>query len=440
VPVYEFSPESLLHVKQPVIRSPYDFSKTEDVRGQSESRVTEDGRLLATFQFGHSPRGMALSNSGGTDLALFERDGRMRWLRPMNDYAPIQGIKRMGRAFLSSWGHQCEWAALDEDGLGLGRLGFPAEAEWTGMWVDHPGQYLTFNGNDGAIHVCVGDYMVNGTHWLTLAHTDDYHKARFPFKLDAAAARALAFRPVRAFELLGKSAAPKVTVRRLNAPLKIDGDLNKWRAAGITPQILILPVTASGAITGPKDASAVVRLAYEGNNLYVQVLRFDDVVSFHQPWSKSHLQDTFEIMLNGFFDGFQWSISNFTDTGATMVRRRFFFGKLQDLTPADHAPRIVRVLDSAKYVSERKLIEAVHGVDMSDCKVIVTEFKLPIDKVSYRGSEGAIFPVRPGATFWLGMMIDDNDVAGTDVQDLMVWPSSYGTFQPKEDGALAVFE
>jgi hypothetical protein len=38
------------------------------------------------------------------------------------------------------------------------------------------------------------------------------------------------------------------------------------------------------------------------------------------------------------------------------------------------------------------------------------------------------------------MMIDDNDVPGTDVQDVLVWPSSYGTFQPKEDGAIAVFE
>jgi hypothetical protein len=26
------------------------------------------------------------------------------------------------------------------------------------------------------------------------------------------------------------------------------------------------------------------------------------------------------------------------------------------------------------------------------------------------------------------------------VQNLLTWPVSYGTFQPKEDGALAVFE
>ena len=42
--------------------------------------------------------------------------------------------------------------------------------------------------------------------------------------------------------------------------------------------------------------------------------------------------------------------------------------------------------------------------------------------------------------FWLGLMIDDNDVPGADVQDLMVFPASYGTFDDKERGALAVFE
>jgi hypothetical protein len=439
IPTYSFAADQILHVNKPVIPSPYNFSLAEDVRGQSESLRTKDGRLAATFQFGHSPRGMALSNSGGTDLALFGSDGGMRWLRPLNDFAPIQGIKPMGKGFLTSWGHQAEWIGLDEDGLGLGHLGFPAEAHWTGMWVDHPGQYLTFEGNDGKVQVLCGDYMVNGTHWMTLEHTD-YKKASFPFRLDAKGMDRLASEPAVPFRLTARPAPPRVLVRRLPGPLPIDGDLEKWRKAGITPQILVTPATASGAIDGPRDASAVIRIAYEGQNLYVQVLRFDDVVTFHQPVSRSHLQDTVEIMLNGFADGFQWSVSNFTDAGPAMVRRRFFFGKLEDRTPAKHAPRVVKVLDNARAVSERSLIETAYGVDLSDCKVIVTEFKLPIDKVSYKGSEQSLFAVRPGASFWLGFMIDDNDVPGADVQDFMVWPASYGTFGPKEDGALAVFE
>lgn len=45
----------------------------------------------------------------------------------------------------------------------------------------------------------------------------------------------------------------------------------------------------------------------------------------------------------------------------------------------------------------------------------------------------------PGNAFWLGFMIDDKPGPGSDIQNLMVWPATYGTFNPMDDGALAVF-
>ncbi len=45
-----------------------------------------------------------------------------------------------------------------------------------------------------------------------------------------------------------------------------------------------------------------------------------------------------------------------------------------------------------------------------------------------------------GSTIWLGVMLDDNDVPGGDVQKYEVWPSTYGTFTSKENGAIATFE
>ncbi|MFL5515795.1 MAG: hypothetical protein ACJ8DJ_06545, partial [Gemmatimonadales bacterium] len=70
----------------------------------------------------------------GVDLARFWPDGRIRWYRPLNDFAPIQGAKVAdgGRFLMTSWGNQVEWLGMDEDGLGLGRIGFPAEARWWG--------------------------------------------------------------------------------------------------------------------------------------------------------------------------------------------------------------------------------------------------------------------------------------------------------------------
>jgi hypothetical protein len=181
-------------------------------------------------------------------------------------------------------------------------------------------------------------------------------------------------------------------------------------------------------------------VAYHGKDLFVQVLRFDDVVTFHQPVERHFLQDGVEMCVNGFGEGFKFDVTRTTSHGDIIIRQRFYDHKLEQLLPAAHAPRVVKVLDNARDVSERELIESVYGEDLSNCRVIVTEFKLPIDARTYEGAAGALFPVAPGKTFWIGFMIDDNDEPGTDVQRLLVWPATYGTFNPKEDGALAIFD
>jgi len=157
IPDYQFGPDSLIPVRERIVRSAYDFSKTEDLGNQSETAFAPNGDHLATFQFRNSPNGMGLSNSGAIDLARFDRSGAMKWLRPLNDFGPIQGIKTSEKFLLTSWGHQAEWIAMDPNGLGLGHLGYPAEVGWQGYWVDHPNQHHMFRGNDGRLHVLVGD-------------------------------------------------------------------------------------------------------------------------------------------------------------------------------------------------------------------------------------------------------------------------------------------
>jgi len=138
--------------------------------------------------------------------------------------------------------------------------------------------------------------MKNCQHWLTLENYDDYHAATFPVRISPAKARELTFRASATLRLRPKPAQPRLTICKLREPLPIDGKLEKWRAAGITPQIVMTPVTGRG-VDSPKDASAVIRLAYHGQDLYVQILRFDDLVSFHQTSKKTHVQDTMEMML-----------------------------------------------------------------------------------------------------------------------------------------------
>ena len=138
--------------------------------------------------------------------------------------------------------------------------------------------------------------------------------------------------------------------------------------------------------------------------------------------------------------GFKFDVAQTTDAGAMIIRQRFGANGLEKVLPKNHVPLSIKVLENAGEVVERELIENVFGENMADCKVIVTEFKLPIDEITYQGDPKAIFPLRPGQTFWLGFMIDDNDNPGTDVQNLMVWPSTYGTFKATESGARAVLD
>jgi parallel beta-helix repeat protein len=442
-PLYDIAAEPVIKYADKELTSPYKFSSKFNPASQSESVMTPDGGMMAVVWTKDSPNGSGLSNSGGIDIERFNKDGSLRWFLPMNDFGPTQGVKQIEPGLIfTSWGHQAEWIGLDEDGLSIGHLGFPIEAGWMGYWVDHPDQHILFKGIDGKTHVVVGDYMLNGSHWLTLSNTHNYIKNVYPLTITPERVLALAALPPRTTFMMAKSKKPKITITKLKEPLPIDGDLEKWRTAKIEPQIVITPATAGPGIKSANDCSAVIRVAYLGKDMYVQVLRFDDVVTFHQTIATgTHVQDTVEMMINGFWEpGFQFSVGRFSTDGDQIVRRRFYFHALQLNIPADIAPRFIKVLDNAEAVTERKLVEQATGEDLSKAKVIVTEYKLPIDERTWAGTKNEVQLPESGKGFWLGFMVDDNDEPGTDLQKLEVWPASYGTFSPKEDGAWAVFE
>ncbi|MDE2507726.1 MAG: hypothetical protein KGM43_10980, partial [Planctomycetota bacterium] len=123
-----------------------------------------------------------------------------------------------------------------------------------------------------------------------------------------------------------------------------------------------------------------------------------------------------------------------------VLRQRFYLKNLDKLLTTPHCPRVIKVLKDARDVPERALIESIYGVNLADSPVIVTEFKLPIDAETYAGSEPERIAMKPGRTFRLGFLINDNDAAGTDVQNYLVWPATYSNFGPLEDSAIAILE
>ncbi len=440
VPRYNFAKPLLFEAKNPQVPSPYYADKTEDLRCTSSARMAVDGGVVAGINLHNTPNGMGLSNSGATDLARWLPDGQLRWLRTMNDYDPIQGVQSLPGVTVSSWGHQAEFIALDDNGLELARMGFPPAANWSGFWVDHPQEWAAIPGNDGNVQIMVGDYMQNCHHWFTLHNVGAVKHTTLPVTITDAIAWTLACRPPRLHQALGTAPPPELLIKKLPRALPIDGDMQKWRALGFPPQILLTPQNCYGQIDGPQDCSGTIRLGYFEHDLYAQVVVFDDVVSFHQPFQRFYKGDSLQFCINGFLTGFGFSLAKSTDLGDVFFRNRFFFQKMDKYLDPAKAPRVIKKFASAQDFPERQYIESIYGVDLSKCQVCIYEFKLPLDEETYKDDEKIVPPVGPGKWMWLGFMLNDNDTPGTDVQNFIAWPGTFGMFNPQETSAKAFFE
>ncbi len=435
-----FSPKQAVTWKAPSnagFISPY--TGKPDGFGVASLYEIDDANLGTLINVRSAPGGTGLLNGAGTDMAGFDAAGNLRWLHPLAVHKGLYNFQSLGPVFVSGVGQSTEVVCVDRDGLGLGTFGQSPISHYNGYWLDHPGALQSWQGQDGNYYLLIADNFHGMHHWYRLGNLESLMRAVTPITVSATQAAALAALPAPDPNLAAvRPATPIVMLPRLQAPLPIDGDLEKWRKLGIAPNIIITPDTALEGIDGPLDASAVIRMAYQGKDLYVQILRFAENPVFFQPVSRHYMQDCVEMCINGFGPGFKFDIAKTTDAGDMIIRQRFYFSKFEKLLPVDHAPRVIKVLDNAKEVSERAMIESVYGVDLSPDKVIVTEFKLPMDAVTYEGDEKVAPAMTPGSFFWLGFMIDNNDQPGADLQNLMVWPATYGTFNPPEDGAKAV--
>jgi len=440
VPQYVFDRQSIFQAKNPEVPSPYYLAKSENLNCTTTAKFAADGGLCACINLHNTPNGTGFSNSGATDMARWNPDGSLRWLHTLNDYTPVQGVMPFPDVVVSSWGHQAEFMVLDDDGMELMRGGFLPASNWNGFWVDHPQEWMAQRTDDGNIQVVIGDYMANCHHWFSIQGIGGVRKTRFPVTILPVKARELAYHAPQLHESVGQATSPAITIKRLQNPLPIDGDMQKWRTLNLAPQVLLTPQNGYGKINGPLDLSGLVRLAYQGHDLYAQVIVFDNFVTFHQPASRFYMTDSLQFTINSYLTGFGFNVAQTIDKGALFCRGRFYLSEFDlDLDPVK-APRIVKKFDNARDIPERQYIESIYGVDMANSSGYVIEFKLPLDAYSYQKDEKSVPKVEPGSWFWIGFMINDNDNPGTDVQNYIAWPGSFGIFTTEEKGAKAFFE
>lgn len=419
--------------------SPFDYKTQEDANRTVQIAPLSDGGYASSISLKTSG-GTGLANGAGTDIAGFARDGRMRWLFKLNNLQGSEGVQSIPehKLVLGMTSTHCDYMVMDEDGLGLGVLSMPRESHWSGMWSDHAQQQQAWVGNDGQPYYLLGDYSVNGFHWFSIQGVEKTRRQKVSVTVDNVRAELFAKSPERAPDKPAALATSTVLVRRLQSPLVIDGNLAKWST--IPPAAIVTPDTGTADIKGAQDCSAIIRLAYHQKDLYVQTIVFDDRVTFHQPQASMFQQDGIEMAINSFMSGFKYNVAITSDQGPTVFRNKFVV-PMDRIYTADEVPRLIKVLDSAETIEDRGLIEAIYGVDLRKSRVIVTEFKLPLTaEIALAGEPQQIKEISPGKSFWIGFMINDNDIPGGDVQKFLTWPATYGTFNVKEAGAIAVFE
>ena len=384
----------------------------------------------------------SLSNTGAAgnvpqDVAAYDAQGQLRWFLPLPEFNGFYLSETVKGFTVAAAYATHDFAIFNKDGLVVGVHGPDAAARHVPYWLNHAEAIRASAGATGNIQLFTADALSGRTHWWRIAGSEKIRSHFDWLKIPKEKALALASLPEPAPLTVPRPAPRTIRIPRLAAPLPIDGDIQKWRAAGVAPQLILSPDSATGPVQGPADASALVRLAYEGTNLYVQVLQFDDAVCFDG--SERGRQDCFELCVNGACAGFRFDVTQ-TRGDPPFVRRQRLGADLSATLDARHAPCTIRVLDNATDVAERKVFEAVYGVDMSKCKVIVYEFKLPMDEVTYAGAVKDLVPLKPGATFWLGVAIDDADVPAADDAVQLVAPATCTCVLAKEYGVEATLE
>ena len=419
--------------------SPYDLTTVEVLN----SRAGEFGRFkdgsLAFSLVTRTGSGIGYAHVAGSDLACVRPDGSFRWFVPLPWTGGVHGVQIQDDILVTQDFSDMDWYFFNPDGLGLGVSGVPYEMHWLGMWNDHPEQYRLFPGNDGEVYAILADYVLTGFHLFRLAGRDSIVTGRTPVTVTEPLAEKLAAEPARKTPISIEPPTFRMTIPKLAKDLPIGGDLADWREALPVPQIIVSPETSVGGITGPEDASAVIRLGHRDGAIYVQVIRFDDVVTMHQPLEKHYKQDSVEMSINSFLKGFKLNVTRTKEHGDTVLRERFALPKLTRVFNSEEIPRSIVVREDARDLPERKFIEDLYGVDLASAKAVITEFRVPL-KLLFADDPQAGVTGDSGESIWLGFMVNDNDAPGSDTQDLIVYPATYSTFATQERGILATLE
>jgi hypothetical protein len=279
-PKFDFEhPHTLGLAKDPTRRA------MSHIGAVSADRKTGDIYYLAvTSRFNKMVPGWG---ADGTGVGRSDRTGQPLWfsLSSGGNYMSISAVNDGKQAWVlagKSFGGQID--LFDSDGLRLTTGNWSWPTHYSIGFVDLRYGVHAYVRPDGKIGAYVEDdsigrfarARIDGAE--TLTRQDD----SFAWKTPADAPGDLP----RTDHVAGASLAQEAAMPKV-APMKVNGDWGQWAAAGITPQVVILPSSVSFARTIPGDllqsfrqGTALAAFAHDGENVYGYFLVADDTMHF----------------------------------------------------------------------------------------------------------------------------------------------------------------
>jgi len=227
--------------------------------------------------------------ASGTGVGKMSADGRPLWFTVSSggNYTSISSVfdgRELWIMAAKDFGGQVD--VFSSDGLRLATGNWGWGMHWTSGFVDMREGLQAYLRPDGKPGAHVEDDNIGRFGRYRLDGADTLRRTVKTIKWTAtAAAAASAPNP---HEMAGRTIRRFIGIPRV-PELPADGDWAKWEAAGVTPQIVSLPVAGWGRVI-PENllqsfnaGASIGAMAHDGKSLYVYFLTTDDTPHFYSP-------------------------------------------------------------------------------------------------------------------------------------------------------------
>jgi len=378
--------------------------------------------------------------ASGTGVGKLFADGRPLWftLSSGGNYMSISNVfdgRDLWVMAAKDFGGQVE--VFSSDGLRLATSNWSWPCHWTCGFVDLREGLQAYMRPDGKPGAHVEDDSIGRFNRIRLDGTETVKRAAFAFRWTPAESGSAPRGPIpMPQEVMGKTLRNRVAIPRAKE-LAVDGDWAKWQAAGVTPQILSLPIIGwahtypEGLLQSFDAGTSIGALAHDGKDIYAYFLTTDDTPHFHAPGAGGNMFEFDSIEL--WIEEDQFGLG-FNDEGKPRLFKYRHHDRQGKPWSAGYPMSDTHIWGALlPNVAEHplgKLLGAAVGASLEGKPGYALMARIPMEEVKLVGGiagrrGGEILPMtgKPGEALRIGVSFDGMSVWGRSQDFKVYWPA-----------------